>query len=159
MLFIHDDETQVERRREQRAPRADHHVRQPIADAPPLVKPFAVGEAMVQHGGASGKPLVDQAHGLRRQCNFRHQVNRLLPLRDGVSNRPQIHLGFAAAGYAMQQQTAGNRVGVIQRRRDSGQGFRLRRRQRGRRRRGWRGAGRYLWFRPLPFLGDEAALE
>ena len=159
VFLIHDDEAQVERRREQRAARANHHVHQAIADAPPLVEPLPLGEAMMQYGGAFGEPFVDQAHGLRRQRNLRHQVNRLLAQPDGVGNGPQIHLGFAAAGDAVQQQAAGYRVGVVQRGRDAGQSFLLRRRQRRRRRYGRRGAGGYLRFHPLPFLSNQAALQ
>ena len=51
----------------------------------------------------AGKARRDTAFELRRQCDFRHQHQRLAALGENGVDRSQIDLGLAAAGNAVKQ--------------------------------------------------------
>jgi len=60
----------------------------------------------MQHGQFDIKPLEPAAeafHKLRGQGDFRDQDQCLALLLQGFCDRPQIDLGFAAAGHAVQE--------------------------------------------------------
>ena len=115
VLLVDDDDAQVHRRGEQRAPRADHHVGQAVPDVPPLVEPLPLGQAMVQHCNPAGESGLDDANRLRRQRDLRNQIDRLLALLYRMGDGAQVHLGLAASGDTVQQKRARQYAGVVQR--------------------------------------------
>ena len=104
MLLIHNDDFQVRQRSKQRRARADHQLNPAPPDLAPLVVADALGDAAVHHGDfVRVKPPGDPGNQLRREGNFRDQINgrasRLQRLLDGA----KIHFRFAAARHAVQQ--------------------------------------------------------
>lgn len=61
----------------------------------------------MQHGHPLTEIRGKPPHHLRRQHNFRHQHDGLLPQLQYFPNQAKIDLGFSAAGNALKQHRAG----------------------------------------------------
>ena len=103
MLFVDDDQADVLERREHRRARADDDVHVAAADALPLIVPLAVREAAVLDGDAVAEALAEERRDDRRERDLRHEHEHA-PARVADARRePQVDLGLAAAGDAVQQ--------------------------------------------------------
>ena len=110
MLLVDDNEAEVLDRSEQGAPGAHHNIKGPAPDIPPLVEPLAGGLPAVYQGDAACEPRVYALERLGGQGNLRHQVHGPPAQADGVSDGPEVHLGLAAAGYAVKQERTAGQV-------------------------------------------------
>jgi hypothetical protein len=77
----------------------------PAARRLPGLQALTVGKARVQHGDRRAKTGLEARNRLRREADFRHQHQGLLPTSQAVSDKLQIDLGFAAASNPLQQVT------------------------------------------------------
>ena len=93
----------LRRRGEDGAAGADDDLHLPGGDAPPVAAALGVAEMAVQDRdvAAAAAEALDR---LRRQADLRHQHQRFLALPDHFLDGPQIDLGLAAAGDAVQQE-------------------------------------------------------
>ena len=107
MLLVHDEEARVGNRRKGRGARADHGAGLPPADAVPGLGPLAFREGGVQ----DGRPLAKLAGQLTgedgRQRDLGHQPDGPPTGLQSRANRPQVHLGLAAAGHPLEQRRSG----------------------------------------------------
>ncbi len=104
VLLVEDDEADVRQRREQRRTRADHHLNQPFAGAPPGVVAFAFAQAAVDDGDLFGESSSDTANGLRGQRDFRHAEDGLPSLCQRQFDGAEVEFGLAAAGDAVKEE-------------------------------------------------------
>ena len=107
VLFVNHDEAQVLYRGEQGAAGANHHVESAAPYVPPLVEFLARRLLAMQQGDAAREPGVNPLQRLRGQSYFRHQEHGPPAHAGGVGHGPQVHLGLAAAGDAVEQEGAG----------------------------------------------------
>ena len=74
-----------------------------MGDAPPLAPPVRRGEAAVEHGHVARETRLQPVQQLRGQGDFRHQDQALPALPAHLLHGPEVDLGLAAAGDAVQQ--------------------------------------------------------
>ena len=74
------------------------------AHAPPLVVALACGEPRVDHRHGVAEALDEAAGGLRRQRDLGHEHDRRAAARERHLDGPEVDLGLAAAGDAVEQQ-------------------------------------------------------
>ena len=65
---------------------------------------FTLGQLRVHRGHAPRQALAHAGDQLRRQADLRHQQQRLLAARQHVGDQPQIDLGLATAGDAVEHE-------------------------------------------------------
>ena len=106
VLFIDHDDAQRRQRHEHRRAGADDDARPAAGRAAPSLQPLAVGQARVQGDQRHGKAFAKTRQQLRRQADLRAQHQRAAALCQHGVDQPQIHLGLAAAGHAIQQKAA-----------------------------------------------------
>ncbi len=103
VLLIDDDQAGRGERRKYRGPRADHDVDIAPPDAVPLIVSFAVRQPAVLNGNRRPEARAKERRHLRRQRDFRNEHQHAASaLPDGVSE-PQVDLGLAAAGHAVDE--------------------------------------------------------
>jgi hypothetical protein len=104
VFFVEHDAAQPGQRREHRQPRAEQDVRRARLCCRPRHRACAVAHFAVHHVQAGmRKARRDARLQLRRQRDLGHQQQALPAGRDHGVDQPQIHLGLAAAGHAVQQ--------------------------------------------------------
>ena len=100
MLLVEHDQSQVRRRREDRAAGPDDDFHVAAGNPLPMLVPLDIAHVAVQHGHAV-EPGAKPAHGLRRETDFGHEQNRLPAEAHDFLNGLHVDFGFAAAGDAM----------------------------------------------------------
>ena len=90
-------------RREHRRARADHDVDVAAADAVPLIVALAVRQAAVLDRDRRAEPRAEQRRHLRRERDLRDQHQHAAAAGADRIRQPQVHLGLAAAGHAVEQ--------------------------------------------------------
>ena len=103
VLLVQHDQPNVGQRRKQGAARADDHVHQPQPGPAPSVVALALAQLAVPHRHPAREARRKAPHGLRGQRDLRHQHQRPLALRQRGRQGPQVNLGLARAGDAVQQ--------------------------------------------------------
>ena len=110
VFFVHHDQPQMRNRCQDCHARSQHNARLPGVRSQPALQALRRCHAAVQRHDAllrkaCGKTLLQ----LGGEIDFRnqHQHLRLRAVRQRLRHRLQIHLGFAAAGCAKQQQRRG----------------------------------------------------
>ena len=107
MLLVDDDEAEPLERREHRRARADDDVDVAAADALPLVVPLAVGQAAVLNGDAVAERLRGRATATAGVSAISGtSISTRRPRVADGGGQPQVDLGLAAAGHAVQQRDA-----------------------------------------------------
>ena len=102
VFLIDDDQSQVARGREDRAPGADDDLHAPGGDFSPVPGPVGVLQVAMEDRDVAIPPL-EGANGLRRQADFRDQHQRLFALAHHFADSAQVQLRFAAAGDPVQK--------------------------------------------------------
>ena len=103
MLLVDDDEADIGQRREDRRARADGDAGLSLQDAAPLVIPLALGKAAVKHGDTIPEARAKASFGLGDEGDFRDEHQHGVARLHGAGRRPQVDLGLAAAGHAVEQ--------------------------------------------------------
>ncbi len=102
VLLIDDEQAGVGHRGEDRAARADHHIRLTGGDLLPIAVPGRLRQAAVQHGHLR-ETRDEPLDRLRGQRDLRHEHHRLLPPCHRLGDEAQVNLRLAAAGHAQEQ--------------------------------------------------------
>ncbi len=105
MLFVDDDQSQLRRRGEDRAPRADHDLHAACGNLLPVPVPLGVGQMAMQDGDRI-ESATESANRLRRKTDLGDQHDRLPTIADHLANRLDINFRLAASSHAMQQHRA-----------------------------------------------------
>ena len=105
LLFIHQNQPEIFKRREHGRTRANHDARLAASHAPPFPRALVIRKRAVQHGHAWPKPRANVATHPQSQRNFRHKYQRASPLRDRCFHSAQINFRLPAASHTMQQAT------------------------------------------------------
>ena len=103
VLLVDHDEGQPRQRRKHRRAGADDDARMAAVRRAPGIAALAIRQGRVHHRDAAAETAAKALDQLRRQGDFRHQHQRLAAGCDGGGDDPQVHLGFAAAGHAVEQ--------------------------------------------------------
>src|SRR5690606_18014809 len=82
---------------------ADHGASVALAGGAPRLQSFRVVQTRVHHGDRQREARLKARDELRRECDLGHEHERLLFAREHLRDEPQVDLGLAAAGYAIQQ--------------------------------------------------------
>ena len=104
MLLVDDHQPQPRHRGEDRQPRAQHQVGAPQVRQQPVAQPLRRRQATVQADHQVARKAFGEARfELWREVDFGHQHQRLPALLQRRLGGPQVDLGLAAAGDAVQQ--------------------------------------------------------
>ncbi len=103
VLFVHDDEAEVRERCEYRRPGAHDNRHFAAPDAVPLIVSFAFGETAVLNGNQIAERLAKRRGDGGRQGNLRHENEHRPSMLQHCLSEPEIHLGLARPGYALEQ--------------------------------------------------------
>ena len=103
MLFVDHHQPERVQRGEHRRPRAHHHRDLAAPGAMPLIVPCARRKPAVLYGHAVAERSPEGLRHGRRQRDLRNEHQHAAPGRHHVPGEPQVHLGLAAAGHAVQQ--------------------------------------------------------
>ena len=101
VLFVHDDQSEIRQRREDRAARADDDVDIAAADALPLIVALAVGEPAVLDRHPLAERGAEDRRRLRRQRDLGNHEQHALARLAHRARQAQVDLGLAAAGHAV----------------------------------------------------------
>ncbi len=104
MFLVDDDEPQVFQGGEEGGTRSDDHAMAPLPDAPPLVVSLSQPQAGMEHRHRLSQGALEPLHHLRRESDLRHQHDGGFTDLEDVADGPQVDLGFATAGYSVQQE-------------------------------------------------------
>ncbi len=107
MLLVDHDQPQLGDGREHSRARPHADPRLALAQPPPLLVALPGGHARVQHRDGVAEPRAEARHDLRRQGDLRHHHDHAPPAGERLLGRPQVHLGLAGAGDAVQQRAPG----------------------------------------------------
>ena len=107
MLLVDDDQPEVVDRREHRRARTDADPRLALAQAPPLGVALAGVSRECSTATVSPKRSTKRADDLRRERDLGHQHDRAAALLERRRGGPQVDLGLARAGDAVQQPLLG----------------------------------------------------
>ncbi len=110
MLLIHDDDAEALQRCKNGAAGTDDDVRAAFVDFEPLIVALAVAEMAVQDGDAFfaiGKAGLEALDGLGREADLRNEHQGGLAAVEDLLNGLQVHLGFATASDAVEEQRSG----------------------------------------------------
>ena len=114
VLLVHDHEPQPGQRREHGRARADHDVHFAPPDAVPLVVALARRQPAVLDGDAVPEHVAQERRHRRRQRDLRDHQQHLTPRLADQLGDPEVDLGLAAAGHAVEQRhmkAGGNTIG------------------------------------------------
>ena len=103
MRFINDDLPQCRQRGKNCGTGADHAGHAALGDLLPDMPPLSWLQPAVQNSHRQIKPPHQHIDHLGGKRNLWHQHNTLPPFLRCMRDQPQIKLGLATAGYAMQQ--------------------------------------------------------
>ncbi len=103
MLLIHYDEGELGERRENGGAGADDDASGAAVCRAPGIAALVVRETRVHNGHTGAEAAAESIEQLRRQGDLGHQNQSLAAGRYGGSDDPQVNLGLAAAGHAVQQ--------------------------------------------------------
>ena len=104
MLLVDDDHAEPGERREHRRARADRDPRVAAAQPRPLAQPRGLRQPGVQDRDEVAEPRAKPRGELRRQRDLGHQHQRGAPGGERGRDHPQVDLGLAAAGHAVQEE-------------------------------------------------------
>ena len=82
---------------------ADDDAGPPAMRGSPRVAPLGSGEPRMHDDDPGAEAPAEAVHELRRECDFGHQHQGLPAAGERRGNGPQVHLGLAAAGHAVQE--------------------------------------------------------
>ena len=155
VLLVDHDQAQPAHRGEHGRARADADARLPRPQPRPLVVALAGRELRVQDGDRVAEARDEARHDLRRQRDLGDEHDHAAAVREGLRGGPQVDLGLARPGDAVQQQPLARRGGDDRAQRRGLVGGQLRLRPRGadgdvQRARGARRAGRCSRARAPP---------
>ena len=103
VLLVHDDETHIGERGEQRRARAHHHVGAALADHVPLIEALAGREARVQDGHVVSEAATKAPHRLRRERDLGDKHDGTAPARELALDGVEVDLGLARARDAVDE--------------------------------------------------------
>ena len=106
MLLIHDHQLEVLHRCEHRRAGADYDAGLPAGQGSPGIVAFAVAQMAVPDHGldpARLQPRANAPYRLRSKGHFGHEKNNPASGGHDALDRVQVDLGFARAGYPVQQ--------------------------------------------------------
>ncbi len=104
VLLVDHDQADLGQWGEYREPRADDDPRLAVQCGPPVAAAGGLAQFTVQTDQAGGRKTGGKTRfELRRQVDFRDQQQRLPSGSQSALDQPQIDLGLAAAGHAVQQ--------------------------------------------------------
>ena len=103
LLLVQHDETQILYRGKHGGTGADDHPSVSPADALPLVVALSGAQRAVEHGDVVSEVGGEHPQQLRGQGDFRHQDQGTLPPLQHLLDEANVHLGLAAARYAVEQ--------------------------------------------------------
>jgi len=106
MLLVQNDEAQIAGRGEEGGARPDHDLVPAFGQRLPGRVPLGIRQGGVEDRHPAGEAGDEPAHDLGRQRDLRHQHDRRPAMAQTPGDRPQVDLGFAAAGDAVQQEGA-----------------------------------------------------
>ena len=106
MLLVDADEAEPADRCEDGRAGADDHSGVPGRDALALVAPLGLGEARVEQRHALAEPRAEPSERLRRERDLRYEDDRAEAALEGGRTRPEVDLGLAAAGRAVEQEVS-----------------------------------------------------
>jgi len=104
VFLVDDDQPEARQRSEYRRTRAEHDRCLTGARHRPGARAFAIAQTGMQYGERDRKARTKTRHQLRGESNLRHQYQCRAAARQHPRDCLQIHFGFAASGYAMQQE-------------------------------------------------------
>ena len=104
MLFIDNNEPEALERGKNGRTGTDSDADFAACNAPPLVKPFPLGQSAVQQGDALAEAGPESTFHLRDQSDFRHQDQHRHFIFQCLGRQTQIYFGFAAARDAREQE-------------------------------------------------------
>ena len=104
VLLVDDDQADVGERREHRRSRAHADARLPGPQPEPLVVPLALAEPGMEHRDDVAEPRLEAPDGLGRERDLGDEHDRAAPGGERLLDRPQVHLGLARAGDAVEQE-------------------------------------------------------
>ena len=111
MLLVDDDQPESAQRREDGRARADADPRLARPQPRPLVVALAGRELRVQDGDGVAEARDEARHDLRRQRDLGDEHDHPAAARERRRGGPQVDLGLARAGDAVQQQPLARRRG------------------------------------------------
>ena len=103
MLLVDDDQAEPRQRREHRRARADDDVHVAAADAPPLVVRSPSESPLCSMATRVAERARGTARPRRRERDLGHEQQHAAPARERGPRQPEVDLGLAAAGHAVQQ--------------------------------------------------------
>ncbi len=106
VFLVHHDQPELRHRREHRRARAEHQACLATEGAAPGEEALVVGEPRMQHRHRGIEALAEARQQLRRECDLGHQHQRPPPRGQYPFDEPQVDLGLAAAGDAVQHEGA-----------------------------------------------------
>jgi hypothetical protein len=106
MLLVDDDDAKSRERREHSRSRAHDNVYVAAPDAMPLVMALAIGQPAVLNRDALAERGSKESRNGRRKRNLGNHEQRLAPSASRAFRQPEIDLGLATAGHAMQERHA-----------------------------------------------------
>ena len=109
VLLVDHDQAQPAHRGEDGRARADAHARLPRPQPRPLVVALARRELGVQDGDRVAEARDEARDDLRRQRDLGDEHDHAAAVRERVRRRPQVDLGLARPGDAVQQQPLARR--------------------------------------------------
>jgi hypothetical protein len=104
VLLVDDDQAKVGHRGEEGGARADDDRALAGSHQFPLGVAFGVAERGVEDGDLAGEAVGEAGDDLRGERDLGHEDERLPPGADGGRRRPQVDLGLAGAGDAVQEE-------------------------------------------------------
>ena len=103
VLLVDDDQPEVAHRREDGRARADDNIVKARSNLPPFVVALARRQAAVHDGDRIAESGAKPGDRLRRERDLGDKHYRPLAPPDNGVDRLQVHLGFPAAGDALEQ--------------------------------------------------------
>ena len=110
LLFVHDDQAEIPERRENRGPRADGDLYEPVLHTAVFVFSFTRGKRRMKDRDTVAVTPFEDRHHLRRQSDFRHHDDDLFSVTQHLIDQTQKHTRFAAAGDSVKQRNTAART-------------------------------------------------
>ena len=103
VLLVDHDEGEPRQGGENGGTGADHDAGAAAVRGAPRVAPLGARERRMHDDDPGAEAPAEAIHELRRECDFGHQHQGLAAAGQRRRNGPQVHLGLAAAGHAVQE--------------------------------------------------------
>ena len=104
VLLIHNDESEIAERQEERRARAEYHPVGIVGQLPlPYLHPFGVAVFGMVYAQAVAEDVAQTLHYLHRERNLRQQIEHLTALAQRLVNEMDVYFGLAARRHAVQQ--------------------------------------------------------